>query len=280
MASSRRRKFARNNSKNHWRITMPTLEFRRIARALIAILGAFPAIVFAEGIWSIDVGTEPSFVEVNDRDQTWWTNRIQATYRDSAVGGVFVAAESQTRESVTDPLFSAGGYRRLGDWTLIGQTGGSIDPDFVSQFFIEPQISRRLFGTFVGQAGYLYREFPQSHIHVGSLSGIQYFKKGEVELRTAYGKSLPLDRPIRVWTLRGLWDDGSAWAYGGTAAFGDNLFDAVNVPGAAGNRGWAVNINTRYRFDDRNSVRLDLTSGREEPAFRQHTLGLSYRRSF
>lgn len=261
---------------------MSTLEFRRIVRALVAgiSLGAFPVITLAQDGWSVDVGTEPSAVKVNDRSQTWWTNRIQATYRESAIGGVFVAAESQTREDVTDGLVSAGGYRRLGDWTIIGQAGGGIDTDFVTRFFVEPQISRRLFGTFVGQAGYIYREFQQSRSHVGSLAGIQYFTKGELEIRTSYGRSLPLERPIRVFSLRGLWDDGSALSYGGTVAYGDNLFDAVNVPGAAGNRGWAINANTRYRFDDRNSVRLDLTTGREDPAFRQHTLGLSYRRSF
>ncbi len=261
---------------------MSTPEFRRVTQTLAAVisLGAFPVVAVAQDGWSIDVGTEPSFVTVNDRSQTWWTNRLQASYRDSSVGGFFVAGESQTRESETDGLISAGGYRRLGDWTIIGQAGGGVDTDFVTQFFVEPQISRRLFGSFVGQAGYIYREFEQSRSHVGSLAGIQYFTKGELEIRTSYGRSLPLERPIRVFSLRGLWDDGSALSYGGTVAYGDNLFDAVNVPGAAGNRGWAINANTRYRFDDRNSVRLDFTVGREDPAYRQRSLGLSYRRSF
>ncbi|MBC7782971.1 MAG: YaiO family outer membrane beta-barrel protein, partial [Burkholderiales bacterium] len=216
-----------------------------VAGTLVAVLAAFPTIVFAEGVWSIDVGTEPSLVEVGDDDQTWWTNRIQASYRDPAIGGFWVGAESQKRESPHDETLIVGGYRRLGDWTLLGQVSGAPDPDFVAEYSIEPTVARRLFGTFVGQAGYIYRSFPDSKIHIGSLSGIQYFPEGEVELRVGYGKNKPLNRPIRILMLRGLWDDGSAFSYGGSATIGDNLFDATNVPGAAGNSGWVINGNVR-----------------------------------
>lgn len=257
-------------------------ESRQIIMLLVvsASLAASPAAVVAQDGWSLDVGTEPSTVNIRDRRETWVINRIQASYRESSAGGGFIAAESQKRESLTDELLFAGGYRRLGDWTISGQAGLGIDPDFVARFFIEPQLSRRLFGTFVGQIGYLHRSYSQSRIHIGSLAGIQYFPNGEIEARVAYGKNLPLDRPIRVFTFRGLWDNGSAMGFGGSVTIGDNLYDVINVPGAAGNRGWTVNGNVRYRIDTRNSVRLDISTGREDPWFRQRTLGVSYRRSF
>lgn len=258
------------------------LEIRRATLVLVALAsaGAFPSVANAQDGWSVEVGTEPSAVDIGSRHATWWTNRIRADYREPSVGGLFLAAESQRRESLTDEVLSAGGYRRLDDWTLSGQAAVGVNPDFLPRLFLESQVGRRLFGTFVAQVGYQYRSYAQSRIHIWSLAGIQYFANGEIEARVDYGRNEPLDRPIRVFKVRALWDDGSALSFGGAVAVGQNLYDALNVPGVGENNGWVVNANARYRVDARNSVRLDLTAGREDPSFRQRSLGLSYRRAF
>jgi YaiO family outer membrane protein len=230
--------------------------------------------------WSVEVGTEPSFVDINGRNQTWWTTRVQGEYRDPAVGGAFVAGEIQRREGVADEVLSAGGYRRLGDWTIAGVVAGGIDADFAPRYSLEPQLSRRLFGTFVGQVSYVYRSFRDTQVELGSVGGIQYFRRGEVEARVAYGNVEPLDRVIRVYTIRGHWDDGSPLSFGGSVNVGQNLYGVINVPGAAGGDGWILNTYARYRFDRHNSARLGLTFGREEPSFRQSAVSVAYRRTF
>ena len=261
---------------------MSTLELRlhAWAGAALAALTFVPGMTFAANGWSIDAGIEPSTVDIGTREERWRTTRIQGAWRDQNVGGLSVAVESQKRERETDGLVSIGGFRRLDDWTLSGQISGGVDRDFIYRYSIEPQISRRLFGNFVGQAGYMYRKFDQTRVHLGTIGGTQYYANGEVEVRVSYGRNKPSDRAIKVLSLRGVRDDGSAFSYGGSATVGRNIYDAINVPGVGGNRAWIAGAFVRYRLDANNSFRLDATVGREEPSFRQRGIALSYRRTF
>ncbi len=229
--------------------------------------------------WSLDAGTEPSRVSLGTRDETWWSNRLQASYRAGPDLGWHVGAESQHRKRGDDVTLSAGAYRRIDDWLLSGQVGAGIRPAFAPRYALEPQLAR-LFGNFALQAGAVYRSFPQSRVKIGSLAAILYQGDSEFEIKLSYGSTEPDNHHIRVASLRAVWDRGAAFSYGAGVSAGRGLYDAINVPGADARRGLIVNGSLRRRIDAGSSVRLDLTLGREEPSFRQRALGLSYRRAF
>ncbi|MFM9435805.1 YaiO family outer membrane protein [Janthinobacterium sp. CG_23.3] len=232
-----------------------------------------------EPAWSVDAGTEPSRVSLGARDVTWWSNRLQASYRAGPDRGWYAAAESQHRKQGDDLTLSAGGFRRIDNWLLSGQVGAGVRPEFAPRFALEPQLGR-LFGKVALQAGAVYRSFPQSRVKIGSLAAILYQGGSEFELKLSYGATDPVRHHIRVAAVRATWDGGAAYSYGASVSAGRGLYDAINVPGADARRGLIVNANLRYRIDAGSSVRLDLTLGREEPSFRQRALGLSYRRAF
>lgn len=233
----------------------------------------------AAAAWSFDAGTEPSRVRLGARDETWWSNRLQASYRAGPELGWHVAAESQHRRRGDDVTLNAGAFRRVDNWLLSGQVGAGIRPAFAPRFAFEPQLAR-LYGNFALQAGAVYRSFPQSRVKIGSLAAILYRGDGEAEFKLSYGRTDPDRHHIRVASLRAVWDRGAAFSYGAGVSAGRGLYDAINVPGADARRGLIVGANLRYRVDPASSVRLDLTLGREEPSFRQRALGLSYRRAF
>lgn len=229
--------------------------------------------------WSLDAATEPSRVTLGARDVTWWTNRIQLNARTAPSTGWFVATESQKREQGTDAQLSAGVYGRVDQWTWSGQVSGASDPRFLPRYSFEPQIGRQ-FGNLVVQGGAVYKRFADSRVRIATLGVIAYRGESELEFKLHYGKSEPFDRHIRVATLRGTWDRGGRFVYGAAVSVGQSLYDSSNVPGVSGNHGWIAAINMRYRINDRDSVRIDLSEGREDPMFRERKIGLSFRKSF
>lgn len=259
---------------------MPRAEpgFGVLAAALLAATTFGPSPARAEGSWYGEARTEPSAVNLGGTPSTWWTNRLQAGTREEA-GALFLAAESQTRDSGTDVSVSGGGHRRLGAWTLSGEAGAGIDALFVPRLALEARVARIVAGTLVAQLGYRYLDFPTSTVSIVSPSASYYFPRGWVELRFDAGRNASLDHDIRVAVLSGRWDGKGSLSAGGGAAYGDFLYDALGVPGPGG-RGWNVHVFGEVRLDPRSTLRLDLAAGQEEPSFRQRTLGLAFRRTF
>lgn len=256
---------------------MRTRETCCLVVALGAILVGGP--VAAQETWTVDAATEPSRVTLGARDVTWWTNRLQLANRAGPGQGWYVAAETQHREQGNDKALSGGAFGRIGSWIWYGQASVSGSPNFLPRYSLEPQLGRQ-FGNTVLQAGAVYKSFQQSNVRIGTLEWIVYRGDSELEFKGAYGSVNPSGHRVRVATVRGLWNDGGAFSYGFGVSVGLGLYDSSNVPGISGNHGWIVNASARYRIDDRNSVRLDLTQGREHPGFRQETLGLSFRSAF
>lgn len=261
---------------------MRTLDRLSFAAALgLAWGGASHADARAEepAIWSLDVATEPSRVLLGTRNVSWWTNRIQLNARPSASTGWFVATESQKREQGTDAQLSGGIYGHAGSWIWSGQISGASDPQFLPRYSFEPQIGRQ-FGNVLVQGGAVYKQFADSRVRIATLGLIAYRGDSELELKVHYGNSEPFDRHIRVATLRATWDRGGRFVYGAAVSAGQSLYDSSNVPGVSGNHGWVAAINMRYRINARDSVRIDLSEGREDPGFRERKIGLSFRKSF
>lgn len=251
------------------------------ARALGLLLGAGVMDARADDLsgWSLDVATEPSRVSLGTRDVSWWTNRVQLSARTAPATGWFITTENQKREHGSDTQLSGGAYGRAGHWIWSGQVSGASDPQFLPRYSFEPQIGRQ-FGDIVVQGGAVYKRFSDSRVRIATLSVVAYRGDSELEFKLQYGSTEPFDRHIRVATLRGTWDRGARFAYGAAVSMGQSLYDSSNVPGVNGNHGWIAAVNVRYRITDRDSVRIELSEGREDPMFREHKLGFSFRKSF
>lgn len=248
--------------------------------AFLGALAAPPAHAQSTSTTWAELRTEPSAVDIAGRATTWWVSRLQVDYREPATFGLLVAAEIHRRGADTNGLVVAGGYRRFGGWTALVQVGAGVDPVFVPRFSLHGQLSRRIAGGLHAQIGYRYLQYPSTLVTIWSPGAIYYHPKGEVEVRADVGRDRSFQRDIATVSARALWDDGSttlSYTVGG--AYGRGLFDVLAIPGT-GETGWSVTAGLRLRFDPLNSVRLDLSEGREEPSFRQHSVALSYRRVF
>lgn len=230
-------------------------------------------------VWSLDVATEPTRVSLGTRDVSWWTNRVQLNARTAPSTGWFVATEGQKRDQGSDAQVSGGVYGRVDRWIWSGQISGASNPQFLPRYSFEPQIGRQ-FGNLVVQGGAVYKRFSDSSVRIATLSLIVYRGDSELEFKLHYGNTEPFDRHIRVASLRGTWDRGGRFVYGAAVSVGQSLYDSSNVPGVRGNHGWIGAINMRYRINASDSVRIDLSEGRENPMFRERKIGLSFRKSF
>lgn len=252
------------------------------ARA-VALAGAVALMVLparADGAWYGELRTEPSSVHIHGHGVTWWTSRAQLGFRDDPRGAAFGAVEVQRRGELTDSSLQAGGHRRLGDWTVGGQASVGLDAVFVPELAVEAQLSRRMVGGFVAQLGYRHLRFVPTDVDLVSPAAFYYFASGWVEARFDAGRNHAFDHDIRVGLLRARWDRSGKWAAGVGLAVGQYLYDALGVIGGDGGDGWTAFVHGELRLSPRDALRLDLSAGEEGPAFRQRSVGLSYRRGF
>ena len=115
------------------------------AALALALAGAAAALLPARAAaqaWSFDAGTEPSRVSLGARDETWWSNRLQASYRAGPDLGWHVGAESQHRKRGDDVTLSAGAYRRMPGEDA---TGGRHYAE-VKRMMVEPSLRGRGIG--------------------------------------------------------------------------------------------------------------------------------------
>jgi YaiO family outer membrane protein len=257
------------------------LEGERTGRALlcsIALCAMADASAQEAPPYSLDISAERARLHWAARDADWWTGRVQLSARRLDAGW-YAAAESQRRDRDTETALEAGMYGRAGRWNWSGQVTASPGADFLPRFSLQPQVGLR-FGTSVVQAGYIYKSFAESRLHLGTLGLTTYVGDSEFEIRLTSGRSQPLGRRIQVTTVRGAIDRGGPWTFGLSASAGRGLYDILNIPGVDGNRGWSAGANARYRIDATTSVRLDLGVGHEHPDFRERRIGISLRKSF
>jgi YaiO family outer membrane protein len=232
--------------------------------------------------WTGDVRTEPSAVEINGRDTTWWTNRLEVGWHRVAsreeTDSVYAAGAIQTRGSDTEGAAILGADFRRGAWFYSGELTASPDPSFLPRFGAQGQVGRLFHYTLVS-VQYRFLDFASTDVHLGTMSATQNFAWGEVEGRVSLGENVAEDGPIRVGLLRALWLASDRWRLGGGAAFGTRLFDAIGVE-TADKEGWTVFANASWQLDARSTLRVDWSYSREGDGFRQVGGALSYRRSF
>jgi YaiO family outer membrane protein len=229
--------------------------------------------------WSVDFGIERASVTIDDDDQLWGRERVQALYRDRDKGGVYVGGARLTRFGLTDPVVLAGGYRRLGDWTISGQLGLSPGAEFYFRQSVEAEISRRAVGTVVAHLKYRYLNFPTARVHILAPGITYYLAKGEIHARVSLVDNEALDAGSQSVLVRGQsWLSERLRLSGGVAA-GERIFDVTSLPGVPA-QGWVVYAETLIRIHERGGLGLSVGFAHEEPFFDRRNFGVYYRRWF
>jgi len=253
--------------------------FGRGARAAIFCVLAAGSLEAQESRWSVDFGIERSDVTIDDDRDTWGTERVQLSYRDPARGGVFVGFERQTRFDQADAVILAGGYRRLGEWTVFGQVGVTPRADFYFRQSVEGEISRRTIGTLVAHLKYRYLNFPTAKVQVLSPAATYYFAKGELHGRAFFVRNEELDVDSQSFLARGQYQLNDRFRLSGGVAFGERIFDITFLPEEPA-EGWVVYGETLVRVHETGAIGISLGFAHEEPFFDRRSFSLYYRRWF
>ena len=228
---------------------------------------------------SVDVGIERSSVTLGAEKEVWGTERFQVLYRDPATGGAFFTFERQTRFGGTDAVFLAGGYRRLGDWTVFGQVGVTPRAEFYFRQSVEAELSRRIVGTLVAHVKYRYLNFPSAKVQIVSPAATYYFSRGELHGRAFFVHNAALGVSSQSFLARGRYRWSERIRISGGVAFGERIFDITFLPEEPA-RGWLVYGETLVRIHETGALGVVLGAAHEEPSFDRWNLGVYYRRWF
>jgi YaiO family outer membrane protein len=237
------------------------------------------SVAFQTKGWSFDIGVERSDVEIDEDDAVWGRERAQVGYRDPAKGGLFLAFERHTRDGLTDAVMIAGGYRRLGDWTVFGRVGFTPKADFYFRQAIEAEVSRRAVGTLVVHMGYRYLNFPAGEVHVLTPAATYYFAKGDVHGRAFLVNNPTLDVGSSSFLFRGNYQVRPRIRMSGGVAFGERIFDVTSLPNEPA-EGWLVYLEPLFGITEKDAIGFQVGLAHEEPYFDRWTLGFFYRRTF
>ena len=232
--------------------------------------------------WSVDIGAERADVSISGHDAVWWTERFQLTYRNEAKGGAWLQLENQSREENTDTTVHAGGYWRLGAWTLLGQVGVTPNADFNYKFLGEAEVSRRLVGTLVGQLGYRYLEYPGTTVHLFSPALTLYLPRGELQAKGFIGRGTDFEPKAAVVMVRGVWDVTQTLRLHAGLSVGEGIFGVTQGVFGTGELpdGWVAFVNPEVRLTSKDTIGGAFIRGHEEPRFEKRSLGVYYRRVF
>lgn len=244
----------------------------------IAILVSSAALQ-AQGQWSGDLGIERSSVTIDQTDDTWGTERVQALYRDPLKGGFFFGFERHTRFDDVDGVAVAGGYRRLGDWTLAGNVGVSPDASFYARQSAELEVSRRVAGTLVPSVGYRFLNFSEARVHIVSPGATYYFARGEVHGRVSLSRNESLEVGAQSFLGRGQYQLYDWLRLSGGVSVGEAIFDITRLQDQPSD-GWLVYGEALVRLHESGALGIVLGAAHEEPFFDRRNLGLYNRQWF
>ena len=229
--------------------------------------------------WSADFSFERASVTIDGDDQVWGSERVQFHYRDLDQGGVFFGGARITRFGEADAAFVAGGYRRLGDWTVLGQVGVSPNADFYYRQSVEAEVSRRAVGTLVAHLKYRYLNFPLAKVQIVAPGATYYLAKGELHGRIFFVNNQALDIDSQSVLVRGQWWLSQRFRISGGVAVGERIFDITSLPGVPAD-GWVVYGETLVRIHERGGLGVTIGFAHEEPFFDRRNFGVYYRRWF
>lgn len=216
---------------------------------------------------------------IDEVPTTWSQQTLTVGFLRETEGGWRAVAERQERSGVTDYVFSAGGYRRLGDWTVAGSVAATPQADFWFKRAFDVEVSRRVVGTVVASAAYRYMDFPTAEVHQVQPALTYYHARGDVEARVYATQNSNWDHPSFTVLLRTAFRMNRRLELSGAVARGDRIFDIASLADG-GASAWTARVSLRVLVSARNEIAIGGGLAHEEPAFSQRTLTLAYRRLF
>jgi len=252
-----------------------------LAIGLVAFVspGFLPAVAAAQSPWSVQFGGEQSAVTNKGVSTTWSQQLLTLGFVRESEGGWRAVAERQERSGVANYVFTTGGYRRLGDWTIGGSVAASPDASFWFERAFDVELSRRIVGTLVASGAYRYMGFPAVTIHQVQPALTYYHSRGEVEARVFVTRNATRESTSLSLLLRTALRVNTRLELSGAVAFGDRIFDIASL--AYGNaNAWTARAGLRVFVSKRNELAIGGGMAREAPSFEQRTVIFGYRRLF
>jgi YaiO family outer membrane protein len=265
------------------RVVAMTMRIHRLVKA--AFVAAFACLAFspsqarAQSGWTVGISGERSSVSLGTFATTWSAEALEVKFVREASGGWLASLERQERTGRANYTFSTRAYRRLGDWTIGGGAAGTNDATFWFRRSFDGELSRRVVGTFVASAAYRYLDFPSASVHQVQPALTWYNPRGELQARLYATRNTTVDRTSYALLLRSAVRLNPRVALSGALAVGDRIFDMAALARGS-TRGWTTRAGVRLNVTPRNELEVGGGYSRENPAFRQRTVAIAYRRAF
>ncbi len=251
----------------------------RLLLVVVALVLCCPAGAAAQSGWSVQFAGERSAVTVDATDTVWSSQILTLGFTREAAGGWRASVERQARGDASDLVFTTGGYRRMGDWTIGGTAAGSSDASFWFSKAFDAELSRRLVGTVVGSVAYRYMDFAVAGIHQVQPAVTWYNPRGEVQARLYVTRNTTRDQTSSALLLRTTTRLTSRVGFNAAYAVGDRIFDVASLAyGPASS--WTLRGALMLYLTRRDAFELGAGYAREDPSFTQRTFTFSYRRAF
>jgi YaiO family outer membrane protein len=244
---------------------------------VLALVPARP--VSAQSGWFVEMGGERSSVTDGTLKTIWSSEFATLGYRGETTGGWRASFERQTRGDLTDLVFTTGGYKRLGDWTIGGSAAGSPGSTFWFRRAFDAELSRRIVGGVVASVAYRYMRFPEVTVQQAQPALTWYHSRGEVQARLYVTTSSSRDTASLAMLLHASVQLNRHVGLSANVASGDRIFDIASLAyGPAPS--WIGRAGIRLQLTRKNGIEIGGGYAHEDPLFTQRIVSLSYRRAF
>jgi YaiO family outer membrane protein len=241
------------------------------------IAGVTP--LFAQTGAFVEGAGELSPVSIGKANMTWQVAHAAAGVQQDGQFGWNASVDRQQRARLVDWSFGAGGFRRVGAWTLRGAGAFANQPDFLFRRSVEGELSRSVVGSLVLSGAYRHLEFRTASVHIAQPAVSWYFPRGDMELRSFIVRNTTSGAHATTMLLRGGVDTSPRIRLAGGVAIGSRIFDVAAIPNAEEDA-WVAFGSARFTMSPQWAVELGIGGAREDPLFSQRTASVRVRRMF
>jgi len=227
----------------------------------------------------VEATAELSPVRIGEYASTWRAGRLAAGVQNDGRFGWNASAERYQRGDLVDWTFQTAGFQRAGAWTWGGSVGYANAPHFLYHRSFEAELSRRVVGGFVAQAGYRYLEFPSTTVRIVEPGASWYFSRGEIGAQGFLVRNQLLPQESSAVLVRSAVSVSPRVTLSGGAAVGARIFD-VDTFGHGSHDAWQAFGSMKVRASSHWTLELVAGGAHEDPLFAQQSVATRVRWGF